>query len=122
MAAITELQTLPPEAWGNRLGRMRDLAGYTQTQAIRRLADFIEISDSTLSRLESRPVAPTDRRQRQKAWALAVSYGFDPSELGLGDADRPPAGLVHGMLEQGFPVSRCTRAWQLTLEGFASAA
>lgn len=115
MADITALQALPPEAWGHRLNRMRDLAGYTQTQAIERLSDFMEISDSTLSRLESRPAAPTDRRQRQKAWALAVSYGYDPVELDLGPADQPPLVVVNGMLEQGFSVSRCTQAWQPSL-------
>lgn len=89
-----ELRSLPPEPWGERLRRARDIHGFTQERAAERLADFLETTGATISRLESLNEVPKTPKRRHLAWALCASYGVDPTDLGLTDDDRPPLVIV----------------------------
>lgn len=94
MSTTATLQQLPPERWGRRLARMRDLADLTQEQARERLAECMITSDSTISRLEGLEAPPPSRKRRMTAWTLSVLYGFDPSELDLTVEDAPPPAVL----------------------------
>lgn len=76
--------------------------GFTQERAAERLADFIETTGATVSRLESLHVAPVSAKRRRLAWALCASYGVDPMDLGLTDEDRPPLVVVTAMFHQAW--------------------
>ena len=94
------LRALPPEPWGVRLRRARELHGFTQEHAAGRLGDFMETTGATISRLESLDVAPDTPKRRRLAWALCVSYGVDPVDLGLTNEDRPPMVVVSAIFER----------------------
>lgn len=74
--------------------------GFSQDEAAARIADFIETSGATLSRLEKLDHAPTSKKRRRLAWALCVSYGVSPDYLGLTDHDRPPLVVVTAIFRQ----------------------
>ena len=97
-----QLRTLPPEPWGVRLRRAREMHGFSQDEAAARIADFIETSGATLSRLEKLDRPPTSRKRRRLAWALCVSYGVDPEDLGLTDHDRPPLVVVTAIFKKAW--------------------
>lgn len=73
---------------------MREIAGLTQEQATRRLAECMITSESTISRLEGLDVPPPSRKRRMTAWSLSVLYGFDPGDLGLTVDDAPPPAVL----------------------------
>lgn len=54
------------------LRRQRELAGYTQQQ----IADLLEVSASTISRIESGLLSPTLRQVGQYAVALGANVSF----------------------------------------------
>lgn len=88
---IDDLPPLPPEPWGRRLKRAReDVAQVSLDAAASALSAYIFVSGPTLSRLESRTIAPIDRRQRGTAYLACVGYGVNPAELGLTAEDLPP--------------------------------
>lgn len=97
-----QLRPLPPEPWGFRLKRARELQHFSQEHAAERLRDFYVTSEATISRMEALAEAPKTKKRRQLAWALLVSYGVDPSDLGLGVEDRPPMAVARSFFERLF--------------------
>lgn len=75
---------------------------FSQDRAAERIAEFYDTSGATISRLESLIEPPKTRKRRQLAWALCVSYGVDPSDMGLTSSDRPPMAVVQSFFERAF--------------------
>lgn len=97
MPTTVTLHRLPPERWGKRLARMRDLADLTQEEATVALSRYIVTSGSTISRMEKLDGIPPSKRRRQLAWTLSVLYGFAPEDLDLTSADAPPRAVLEAL-------------------------
>lgn len=97
-----QLRPLPPEPWGFRLKRARELQHFSQEHAAERLRDFYVTSEATISRMEALAEPPKTKKRRQLAWALLVSYGVDPTDLGLTIEDRPPMAVARSFFERVF--------------------
>lgn len=91
------LHRLPPERWGKRLARMRDLADLTQGEATIKLSRYLVTSGSTISRMEKLDAPPSSKRRRQLAWTLSVIYGFAPEDLDLTAIDAPPRAVLEAL-------------------------
>jgi hypothetical protein len=68
-----------------------DVAGLRLQDAVDRLERCMFTSTGSISRLESMPEPPSDRRRRALAAALLFVYGLDPRPFKVGADDLPPA-------------------------------
>lgn len=120
-----ELRHLGPEAWGSRLTRAREEAGYGLKFVATMLGPWV--SRSTLSTLEHRRVAPRRPIDRTRVLMCLVLYGVDPGDfdldlvvdapkgvdldaiykLGLETRTTPPPGRATSVI--GESSSACTR-------------
>lgn len=68
-----------------------DHARLTLDQAADAISVYMPTSGPTISRLESLPGPPADKRRRMLACLLAVTYGLDPIQFGVNATDLPRA-------------------------------
>lgn len=102
-------KTLPPPSWGWEIKRAREeIAGLTLDQVTEAVSKFLNVTPSTISRLEKLDHTPRrlgQMRQRYLAYLLSLTYGIDPSVFDLDDDDVPPA-VLDVVREQGVPSTR----------------
>ena len=120
-APVLELRSLPPESWGSRLARAREVSGFKLTAVERLLRPHL--SRSTLSELEQRTEVPTRAVDRGRVVLALVLYGVDPADFDLGPDDVPPAidlKAVRALAERGSVSEESSCACTHLLEQLAA--
>ena len=87
--AAIELRRLGPETFGQRLRRAREASQVEFRAAADAISEFAFVSTATLARFERLDDLPADRRRRALVYLAVVTYGFDPTDFGLSDAELP---------------------------------
>lgn len=98
------LATLPPEPWGSRMRRARELAHLTNAAAVKKISRYWPTSTAALSRMEN-SADPGDVRRSILAYVALHIYGFDPGPFGV-SADDVPEKIRRSL--QGKASGRCT--------------